>query len=82
MFPTEQFWNEKFQVPEFFYGKEPNEFLKDNFHIFKDGGKILSLGEGEGRNAFFLAKNNLNITASDASTAGLEKIKKISTKSL
>jgi SAM-dependent methyltransferase len=40
-------------------------------------GKVLSLAEGEGRNAVFLAKQGYAITAVDASLVGLNKGRKL-----
>jgi SAM-dependent methyltransferase len=40
-------------------------------------GKILSLAEGEGRNAVFLAKQGYSVTAIDASQIGLNKARKL-----
>ena len=81
MYPTEQFWNDKFKNEEYFYGTEPNEFLKNNAQIFKTNSKILSLGDGEGRNSVFLAKMGHSATAADASSTGLEKLKILAEKS-
>lgn len=71
------FWNERFGGDHFFYGTEPNQFLKEQAGIFLPGSKILSLGEGEGRNAVFLAEQGLTVTASDTSYAGFQKMKKL-----
>lgn len=70
----QNFWNDKFSINEYFYGKEPNEFIKsckENFDRNKD---VLCLGEGEGRNAVFLAKKGFKVTALDASNIGLAKL--------
>jgi len=71
------FWNERFGGDHFFYGTEPNQFLKEQAGNFLPGGKILSLGEGEGRNAVFLAELGLQVTASDTSHAGFQKMQKL-----
>lgn len=80
MFATEDFWNDKFKNETYFYGTEPNEFLKNFAHLFKKDSNLLSLGDGEGRNAVFLAKKGFNTTSSDASSMGLEKLKKFALK--
>jgi SAM-dependent methyltransferase len=64
-------------VKEYVYGTEPNEFLvtaADKIPV----GHVLSLGEGEGRNAVFLAAKGHTVLAVDASDVGLEKAKKLS----
>ena len=40
-------------------------------------GNVLSLAEGEGRNAIFLAKQGYSVTAVDASRVGLNKARKL-----
>ena len=69
-------WDKKYNTSEFVYGKEPNDFLKQNLHAITSGNKILSLGEGEGRNAIFLLKSGFNVTAIDQSMVGLNKAAK------
>jgi len=66
-------WDKKYNTVEFVYGREPNGFLKQNLHAITSGNKILSLGEGEGRNAIFLLKNGFKVTAIDQSIVGLKK---------
>ena len=68
-------WNERYQDESFFYGKEPNDFLKENIELIKPGSKILCLAEGEGRNAVYLATKGFFVTAIDQSSVGLEKLK-------
>ena len=66
------YWNARFQEKGFAYGEEPNEFLVSCVgHLAR--GKALSLGEGEGRNAVYLAKMGFEVTAVDFSKVGLEK---------
>lgn len=70
-------FNEKYQCDGFYYGTEPNEFLRENYHYLPAKGKILSLAEGEGRNAVFLATKGFEVTGVDASPYGLEKLKSL-----
>ncbi len=67
-------WNSKFSRDGFLYGTEVNNFIKENSHLIKKGSKVLCLGEGEGRNALFLAKKGLHVEALDASDIGLKKL--------
>ena len=69
-------WNERFDRPEYVFGTEPNAFLKS---VVKNilPGQVLSIGEGEGRNAVFLAEQGYEVTAIDLSPIGLEKAKKL-----
>ena len=70
----QEFWNGKFSKADFFYGTNPNEFLASNLELIKSQKKMLCLGEGEGRNAIFFAKNGFDVTAIDASDLGLKKL--------
>ena len=69
-------WDERYSADEYAYGKEPNEFLAKNYEAIPKG-KVLSLAEGEGRNAVFLAKQGYLVTAVDGSQVGLEKARKL-----
>lgn len=70
----QHFWNEKFLRDGYLYGKNPNEFIKSCYTNFKKEQKVLCLGEGEGRNAVFLASKGYKVEAIDASDIGLSKL--------
>lgn len=65
-------WNDRFSGDRYAYGKKENDFLRNYSHLLPKG-KVLSLAEGEGRNALFLAKLGYDVTAVDYSEVGLEK---------
>ena len=69
-------WDERYSQPGFAYGTEPNEFL-----ITAAGqipaGPVLSLGEGEGRNAAYLAGLGHRVVAVDQSEVGLAKARRL-----
>lgn len=69
-------WDERYSTEEYAYGKAPNNFLEENYNVIPKG-KVLSLAEGEGRNAVFLAKQSYSVTAVDASQVGLSKARKL-----
>lgn len=69
-------WNEKFSSEDYLYGKEPNHFLKEELDKRKVG-KIIFLGEGEGRNAVYAAKLGWQVTAVDESEEGKKKALKL-----
>ncbi|MDN0083182.1 class I SAM-dependent methyltransferase [Crenobacter sp. SG2305] len=71
------FWNPKFSASDYVYGTDPNDFLRQHSHKLPAGGAVLSLGEGEGRNAVYLAEQGFTVTALDAATAGLIKVSKL-----
>ncbi len=64
-------WNERYGSDEFAYGTEPNSFLAENADLLL--GPVLSLAEGEGRNAVFLASRGLDVLGVDGSEVGLAK---------
>ena len=67
-------WNEKFSRKGFLYGLEPNSFIASCTSKFPANGRVLCLGEGEGRNAIYLAKQGFMVEALDASDVGLQKL--------
>jgi 2-polyprenyl-3-methyl-5-hydroxy-6-metoxy-1,4-benzoquinol methylase len=71
-----ELWNQKFSREGLLYGENANDFIKENCIHTKKGGDVLCLGEGEGRNALFLAKEGLHVEALDASDVGLGKLEK------
>ena len=68
------FWNGKFSKADYFYGTKANEFLASKIKLIKNKKKLLCLGEGEGRNAIFFAKNGFEVSAIDTSDVGLSKL--------
>jgi len=64
-------WDERYAGDEYVFGTEPNTFLAE--HAGKLAGPVLSLAEGEGRNAVFLASLGLDVHGVDASPVGLAK---------
>ena len=69
-------WDARFAEPGFAYGTEPNDFLRDIASRFP-AGPILSLAEGEGRNAAFLGSLGHAVHAVDGSAVGLAKAQEL-----
>jgi len=65
-------WDKRYSGEAFAYGTEPNDFLREHAGQLPVG-DTLSLGEGEGRNAVFLAGLGHKVTALDGSKVGLTK---------
>ena len=65
-------WDERYGNEEFAYGKEPNNYLKEQLAQLTPG-KILFPAEGEGRNAVFAATKGWNVFAFDISANGQKK---------
>lgn len=72
-------WDERYNTEEYAYGTKPNEFLETHFRCIPKG-RVLSLAEGEGRNAVFLAQQGYSVTAVDSSLVGLHKARKLAEK--
>ena len=70
-----EFWNHRYGLPGWAYGTEPNDFLRECAPLLE--GPVLCLGEGEGRNAVFLAQLGLEVTALDLSPKALEKAQQL-----
>jgi SAM-dependent methyltransferase len=69
-------WDERYSQPGFAYGTEPSEFVAAIAGRIPVG-PVLSLGEGEGRNAAFLAGLGYRVVAVDQSEVGLAKAKRL-----
>jgi SAM-dependent methyltransferase len=70
------FWDERYGTDEYAYGVEPNDFLRAEAHRIPPG-PVICLGEGEGRNAVFLARRGHQVTAVDLSIEGLRKAERL-----
>lgn len=69
-----QFWNDKFNQTDFFYGTTANQFLVAQRPLLTQHKTLLCLGEGEGRNAIFFAQQGFQVSAVDISDIGLNKL--------
>lgn len=67
-----EFWNERYSTEEFVFGNDPNEFFKEQIDSLS-AGKLLALGEGEGRNAVYAAKQGWDVHAVDWSESAQRK---------
>ncbi len=65
-------WDERFSGSDYYYGTQPNAFFKEELNKFK-AGRILMLGEGEGRNGVYAAQHGWQVDAFDASTEAKKK---------
>ena len=69
-------WDQRYSGQAYAYGTEPNAFLVAMAPRLPTG-RVLCLGEGEGRNAVWLAGQGYDVTAVDASGVGLEKARRL-----
>ena len=70
-------WDQRYDNDAFYYGTAPNDFLSEHVGDLPPGGRVLCLAEGEGRNAVFLAKQGVAVTAVDQSRVGLAKLQRL-----
>ena len=66
-------WDERFAKDGYAYGTRPNRWLEAQAGHLRAGGRVLCLGEGEGRNAVWLAERGHAVEAIDGSAVGLAK---------
>lgn len=69
-------WNKRYSSEEYFFGQEPNEFLKEEIEKITPG-RALFIGEGEGRNSVYAAALGWEVDAIDISDVGKEKAEKL-----
>lgn len=67
-----QTWDEKYATDEYYYGTEPNIYLKEKLIKYHPG-LLLLPGEGEGHNAVFAASMGCDVYAFDQSQIAREK---------
>lgn len=70
---TGALWDDLFKNQLDVYGTEPNDFVRLGAGLLKPGSRILSLGEGEGRNALHLLRLGHQVTCVDASAVARER---------
>ena len=75
-----EFWDERYESEEYFYGTEPNGYLESVAQLIPSNSKILCLADGEGRNGVYLAQKGHRTTCVDMSTMGLSKARMLADK--
>lgn len=68
-------FDERYGGADYYYGTEPNDFLRESVTFIPKGGTVLCLAEGEGRNSVFLAGQGFQVTGVDSNPLGLAKLK-------
>jgi SAM-dependent methyltransferase len=66
-------WDERYTGGGFQFGEAANLFLLSQAHRLRAGMRALAVGDGEGRNGVWLARQGLETTAVDWSAVGLAK---------
>ena len=78
-FDHEAFWSARYRDAgdDYLFGTAPNKFLASQAGSFGDGMRVLSVADGEGRNAVWLAEQGCQVTATEISPVALEKAAKL-----
>jgi cyclopropane fatty-acyl-phospholipid synthase-like methyltransferase len=66
-------WDDRFDTPEYVYGKAPAGFLVAHEAWLKPGARGLAVADGEGRNSAYMAERGVLTTAMDSSPNALAK---------
>jgi SAM-dependent methyltransferase len=70
-------WNARFAGAEYVYGTEPADFVARWAEAVPAGARVLSVAEGEGRNAVHLALGGARLTAVDGSAEAVAKARRL-----
>lgn len=68
-----QRWEDRYAVPEYIFGREPNYFLASCKPLLPKSGKALAVADGEGRNGIWLAEQGLDVVSLDFSPSAQKK---------
>jgi len=66
-------WNDRFATADYVFGKDPAVFLTEHADWLTPGARGLSVADGEGRNAVFMAERGVETVAMDASENAITK---------
>jgi SAM-dependent methyltransferase len=72
---AQDFWSDKYRAvgESYLFGTAPNRFLAAQAGLLGAGQRALSVADGEGRNAVWLAEQGLDVTATELSPVALDK---------
>ncbi|PWC28964.1 class I SAM-dependent methyltransferase [Teichococcus aestuarii] len=66
-------WDARYRAGEWLFGQAPNRYLETLAPRLRPGMRALALGDGEGRNGVWLARQGLRVTAVDWSATGMAR---------
>lgn len=66
-------WNTRYSDERYVFGERPNDFLVEAEVMVPRGGRVLVIGDGEGRNGVWLASKGHRVTTVDLSEVGVAK---------
>jgi SAM-dependent methyltransferase len=70
-------WDARYAAQDYLFGTEPNAYLVSQAPRLPAGGRALAVGDGEGRNAVWLAAQGFEVTLVDISPVGLAKARRL-----
>jgi SAM-dependent methyltransferase len=70
-------WDARFAGDSYFFGTEPNRFLREHGALLPKSGRVLAVADGEGRNGVWLAQQGLDVLSVDFSPVALAKARKL-----
>lgn len=72
-------WNTRYRDAgdDYLFGTEPNRFLARRAELLRNGRRAMSVADGEGRNAVWLAEQGLEVTAVEISPIAVEKARRL-----
>ncbi|MBP6097692.1 MAG: class I SAM-dependent methyltransferase [Methyloversatilis sp.] len=72
---AQDFWSDKYRASgeTYLFGTAPNRFLESQSALLVPGQRALSVADGEGRNAVWLAQHGLDVTATELSPVALDR---------
>lgn len=73
-------YDSRYSKKNFYWGLKPHNLVVDSIQHLPKNAKVLDLGCGEGKDSFFLAKNNFGVVAVDFSEEGIRKLNEFAKK--
>ncbi len=72
---AQDFWSDRYRAAgeAYLFGTAPNRYLAAQAALLAPGMRALSVADGEGRNAVWLAEKGLDVTATELSPVAIEK---------
>ena len=70
-------WDARYSGPGYLFGTEPAAFMAREGGRIAPDSRVLSLADGEGRNAVWLARQGHRVVAFDASAVAVEKARRL-----
>jgi cyclopropane fatty-acyl-phospholipid synthase-like methyltransferase len=70
-------WEDRYNRPDYLFGTRPAQFLTRRAEWFAPGTSLLSVAEGEGRNAVWLAQRGVQVTGIEYAPSAIAKANKL-----